>query len=156
MRAAKQAPVWGMVSSSRALLLVSILVAMPFLAACSVSAIVPGKPGQKAIDRSAVTGSVSKEVASPSAPASGGDEEALAASLGGQLAAEGLATPFPWQSADGERRGTVTFVSGEREDGCRGFVTTRESFDGVVLYRGLLCLDDHAGWQVRSYEPFEG
>lgn len=153
MRAAKQAPVGGMVSSSRTLLLVLIFATLPFLAACSVSAIVPG---QKEIDRAAVTGSISEDVTSPSRPASSGDEEALAAALGGLLAADSLSTPFPWQSADGERRGTVTFLAGEGDDGCRGFITTRESFDGVALYRGRLCLDDHAGWQVRSFEPFEG
>ncbi|SFQ72502.1 outer membrane surface antigen [Nitratireductor indicus] len=155
MRAAKQAPVGGMVSSSRTPLLVSVLATLPFLAACSVSAIVPG---QKEIDRTAVTGSIPEDVTSlpRPGPASGGDEEALAVALGGQLAAGSLSTPFPWQSVDGERRGTVTFLAGEGEDGCRGLITTRESFDGVALYRGRLCLDDHAGWQVRSFEPFDG
>ncbi|MCR4266724.1 RT0821/Lpp0805 family surface protein [Nitratireductor sp. ZSWI3] len=70
--------------------------------------------------------------------------------------AAGAQTPFGWEAPDGESRGTVTWISDESDGPCRSFVTTRESFDGVALYRGSACLDERTGWRLQSFERSEG
>ncbi|TIV92094.1 MAG: hypothetical protein E5V74_27295, partial [Mesorhizobium sp.] len=43
----------------------------------------------------------------------------------------------------------------ELKDGgltCRRFSATRESFDGVALYKGELCLAEAGGWRMQEFK----
>lgn len=52
----------------------------------------------------------------------------------------------PWQNVESGASGLITAYSQELRDGqrCLAFTTTRESFDGIGLYRGTAC-EDAAG-----------
>lgn len=127
-------------------------ICLPLLAAaaCSVSL---GDLGALRPDRTAVTHSV---------PVAGGgsanDEGALRNSLLDALAElvsdPQAGVPLAWTGPNAEARGVVTWIGAE-EDACRRFLSTRESFDGVALYKGMLCRAPAAGWQLRSFEPVE-
>lgn len=62
---------------------------------------------------------------------------------------------IPWANADTGSRGAITALSEARENDvlCRSFTTTRESFDGVALYRGKACMDDAGSWQMMAFNP---
>ncbi|MCT7373594.1 RT0821/Lpp0805 family surface protein [Chelativorans salis] len=46
-----------------------------------------------------------------------------------------------WENSESGARGRITAMSRQEADGpgCVAFTTTRQSFDGVNLYRGLAC-----------------
>jgi hypothetical protein len=60
-----------------------------------------------------------------------------------------------WSNPSTGARGTITGLSQRKESGqiCRSFSATRESYDGVTLYRGDLCLDRRTGWWTRMLKP---
>ncbi|TIR69061.1 MAG: hypothetical protein E5X15_27415, partial [Mesorhizobium sp.] len=35
---------------------------------------------------------------------------------------------------------------------CRRFNATRESFDGVAMYQGELCIADAGGWRMQEFK----
>lgn len=65
------------------------------------------------------------------------------------------AAPLAWANADTGSRGTITGLTERKDNGrlCRSFTTTRESFDGVALYRGETCLLGGGGWLMRPLDP---
>jgi hypothetical protein len=62
---------------------------------------------------------------------------------------------IPWANADTGSRGAITALIERKENDvlCRSFTTTRESFDGVALYRGKACMDDGGSWQMMAFSP---
>lgn len=62
---------------------------------------------------------------------------------------------IPWANADTGSRGAITALQEAKENDilCRSFTTTRESFDGVALYRGKACMDDGGSWQMMAFSP---
>jgi hypothetical protein len=65
------------------------------------------------------------------------------------------ATPLAWANADTGSRGTITGMVESKDNGrlCRSFTTTRESFDGIALYRGEACLMGGGGWRMPPLDP---
>lgn len=61
--------------------------------------------------------------------------------------------PLNWANQDTGSKGTIFQITELREDGalCRQFKTSRESFEGVALYSGLVCVGTDKQWVVRSF-----
>lgn len=59
-----------------------------------------------------------------------------------------------WANAETGARGAISGVKEFNEDRilCRSFVTTRESFDGVGLFRGKACTVTSGVWYMQSFE----
>ncbi|MET3660625.1 hypothetical protein ABID44_000939 [Aquamicrobium ahrensii] len=66
--------------------------------------------------------------------------------LGGQ--------PVLWANADTGSRGSISGIAETRIKGelCRVFSTTRESFDGVTLYKGRICMLGAGAWRIDEFE----
>ncbi|MAZ16097.1 MAG: hypothetical protein CL535_07165 [Ahrensia sp.] len=60
-----------------------------------------------------------------------------------------------WANQSTGSKGTITGLEQRKVSGqvCRSFNATRESYDGVTLYRGDLCLDRRTGWWTRMLTP---
>lgn len=140
---------WGVIASASVRALV-VTAALP-LAACGAG----GFSLEKAeVDRSIITSSAPS---SPTAPAADNDSDqttignavssADIKELGGQA--------VPWANAGTGSRGAITELVELKDGGltCRRFSATRESFDGVALYKGELCLADAGGWRMQEFKP---
>ncbi len=67
------------------------------------------------------------------------------------------ATPLPWANAETGARGQITGIAEIKGKGtlCRSFSATRESFDGVGMFKGEACMAErrrlaHAELRARS------
>lgn len=63
--------------------------------------------------------------------------------------------PLAWANTETGSRGTISGVSESRAAGvlCRSFTASRESYDGVGLYKGEACLGDRGSWRMREFKP---
>lgn len=140
---------WGVIASASVRAVV-VTAALP-LAACGAG----GFSLEKAeVDRSIVTSSAPS---SPAAPVADNDSDqttignavssADIKELGGQA--------VPWANAGTGSRGAITELVELKDGGltCRRFSATRESFDGVALYKGELCLAGAGGWRMQEFKP---
>jgi hypothetical protein len=61
--------------------------------------------------------------------------------------------PLPWANADTGSRGAINSLVEEKrgEQLCRSFTTSRESFDGVSLYKGQACMVAPGAWQMQEF-----
>ncbi len=66
--------------------------------------------------------------------------------------------PLPWANADTGARGQITALAETKQAGtlCRRFTATRESFDGVRLFRGQACMVGAGAWRMQSFEAASG
>ena len=66
--------------------------------------------------------------------------------LGGQA--------VPWANAGTGSRGSITELAELKDKGqtCRRFTASRESFDGVALFKGELCLAGAGGWHMQDFK----
>ena len=62
--------------------------------------------------------------------------------------------PLSWANADTGARGQVTGISEIKGKGtlCRSFSASRESFDGVGMYRGEACMVAAGVWRMQRFE----
>jgi surface antigen len=62
--------------------------------------------------------------------------------------------PLPWANAETGARGQVTAIVETRGKGtlCRSFSATRESFDGVGMYKGEACMVASGAWRMQGFE----
>ncbi|RWP74241.1 RT0821/Lpp0805 family surface protein [Mesorhizobium sp.] len=65
--------------------------------------------------------------------------------LGGQA--------VPWANSDTGSRGSITELAESRDNGqlCRRFTASRESFDGVALFKGEVCLAGAGAWRMQDF-----
>jgi surface antigen len=63
--------------------------------------------------------------------------------------------PLAWANTDTGSRGTISGVSETKAAGvlCRTFTASRESYDGVGLYKGEACRGDQGSWHIQTFEP---
>lgn len=150
MPGATQAPVWGRALGLRFPGRAVLLSLLPLMAGCTTGAL---DLGRQDVDRTMVTGAIPPAVpkTSPSPAISG--TPALLAALAGASADDAVPMPLAWNDPESGARGAVTHLAGGPGDVCRTFVTTRESFDGVGLYRGEFCAAGTDGWQIRGFAP---
>ena len=61
--------------------------------------------------------------------------------------------PIPWANADTGARGAISNLVEDKSAGvlCRRFVTSRESFDGVALYNGQVCMVAPGAWRMERF-----
>ncbi len=66
--------------------------------------------------------------------------------LGGQA--------VPWANGGTGSRGSITQLTELKDNGqtCRRFKASRESFDGVALFEGELCLASAGGWHMQDFK----
>ena len=62
--------------------------------------------------------------------------------------------PLPWANAETGSRGQVTGIVETRGKGtlCRAFSATRESFDGVGMFKGEACMVASGAWRMQSFD----
>jgi hypothetical protein len=110
---------------------------------------------QLAADPTLITGSTAKQ-AQPQAPDRTVTSDAM--TVRNAVASADLRALAPgglgWANAETGSRGAVTNLVEHKDRGvlCRRFTTTRESFDGVALYRGESCLAGSSLWAVTAFE----
>lgn len=64
-------------------------------------------------------------------------------------------SPLPWANAGTGSRGAIDSLIEEKRDDtlCRRFTTSRESFDGVAVYKGSACMVAPGTWQMQEFGP---
>jgi hypothetical protein len=106
---------------------------------------------QADIDRSVVTSSVSP---TPSSTASDitADQTTIRNAVSSVDIAEQAGKPLAWANPETGARGTITDLAQSRENGrlCRAFGGSRESFDGVLLFKGEACMDGPDQWRIEA------
>jgi len=62
--------------------------------------------------------------------------------------------PLPWANAQTGARGQVTNIAESRADGilCRSFRVSRESFDGVAMFKGEACMASPGAWKMQDLQ----
>ena len=62
--------------------------------------------------------------------------------------------PLAWANAETGARGQVTAIVETKGKGtlCRSFSATRESFDGVGMYKGEACMVASGAWRMQGFE----
>ncbi|TIX59831.1 MAG: hypothetical protein E5V28_04720, partial [Mesorhizobium sp.] len=60
----------------------------------------------------------------------------------------------PWANSDTGSRGSITELAESRDNGqlCRRFTASRESFDGVALFKGEVCLAGAGAWRMQDFK----
>ncbi len=60
----------------------------------------------------------------------------------------------PWANADTGARGSITGLAEFKSEGllCRRFKTSRESFDGIALFTGEVCMVSAGAWRMQRFE----
>jgi surface antigen len=63
--------------------------------------------------------------------------------------------PVPWSNPETGSQGTITAIAEKKDETglCREFQTSRESFDGVMLYKGETCMQNGGQWTLKSFAP---
>ena len=63
--------------------------------------------------------------------------------------------PLSWANADTGSQGAITQLEEFVKQGirCRRFIASRESFEGISLYKGETCLRDNGIWIMRDFAP---
>lgn len=105
-----------------------------------------------AADRTLTTSSISRsEAAAPRQPDL--DQMAIRDAVGSADLARIDGAGIPWASAVTGVRGTVTAVAPHREQGmdCRRYTATRESYDGVTIVHGNICLGPSGQWAMLEF-----
>jgi hypothetical protein len=127
-----------------------LTLALP-LAACGAG----GFSLEKAeIDRSIITSSAP----SPGTPAASTDKDSDQTTIGNAVSSADIqqlgGQAVPWANAGTGSRGSITELVELKDSGltCRRFAATRESFDGVALYKGELCIAGTGGWRMQEFK----
>ncbi len=109
-------------------------------------------------DRSIVTGSISRDARPTTGDTAATSDEmtirnAVSSAIVDEVSAEGIG----WANAETGSRGAINAITENRDSGylCRRFTASRESFDGVRLYRGETCLGAARLWVVKSFLPVD-
>ncbi|MBZ9894847.1 MULTISPECIES: RT0821/Lpp0805 family surface protein [unclassified Mesorhizobium] len=125
-----------------------VMIALP-LAACGAG----GFSLQKAeVDRSILTGSISAPAASADS-----DRDSDQTTIGNAVSSADIeqlgGQAVPWANAGTGSRGSITELAELKDGGqtCRRFKASRESFDGVAMFAGELCLASAGGWRMQDF-----
>ena len=109
-------------------------------------------------DRALVTSSISRQQPDiPPDPVTASDEETIRNAVSSAVVDEVGEDGIGWANAATGSRGAIRAIS-ERQDKsrlCRRFTASRESFDGVHLYRGETCLGPARIWTMTGFDRVE-
>ncbi len=125
----------------------TVLIAVLPLAACGSA----GGLSKVDADPSLVTGAIQQEALEDSAKNSDANTIRNAISAANLDMSGGV--PLLWANRDTGSRGTVNQIDESERDGivCRKFETSRESFEGVALYHGNVCLGADRQWFMQEF-----
>ena len=107
---------------------------------------------QADVDRSIVTSST--PAAPPSDDANLAADQATIRNAVSSADVEALAgKDISWANSDTGSRGAIMQLDENKADGrlCRNFTATRESFDGVALFKGEACMVGYGAWQMQAF-----
>ncbi|RWM39633.1 RT0821/Lpp0805 family surface protein [Mesorhizobium sp.] len=107
-----------------------------------------------AIDRSIVTSSTPSSSAPPASSDTDSDQTTIGNAVSSADIQELGGQAVPWANAGTGSRGAITELMELKDGGlnCRSFTATRESFDGVALYKGELCMAGAGGWRMQEFK----
>ena len=126
-----------------------VLAAMLALCGCGAGGF---SLSQADVDRSVVTSSL--EPGSPSDDSGWTADQATIRDAVSSADIEMLAgKELAWANSATGSRGTITGLKESRNSGrlCRSFVATRESYDGVALFKGKACTVNEGTWRIEGF-----
>ncbi|PDQ19270.1 hypothetical protein CN311_20380 [Mesorhizobium sanjuanii] len=126
-----------------------VLVALP-LAACGGGGF---SLEQAEVDRTILTSSTSAN-ASPVDQDRASDQTTIGNAVSSADIEQLNGQAVPWANADTGSRGSITELAESRDRGqtCRRFTASRESFDGVALFKGEVCLAGAGAWRMQDFK----
>jgi 17 kDa outer membrane surface antigen len=126
-----------------------VVVALP-LAACGAG----GFSMEKAeVDRSILTSST-PAVAVPMDSDHASDQTTIGNAVSSADVEKLAGQAVAWANAGTGSRGSITGLVESKDNGqtCRRFTASRESFDGVALFKGEVCLAGAGGWRMQDFK----
>lgn len=104
------------------------------------------------VDPSIVTGGLAADAA-PASQAQKLDEATIRNAVSSADPDRMKGGPVRWANAETGSRGAINSLVEDKRDGglCRRFTTSRESFDGVALYKGQVCMVAPGAWQLQGF-----
>lgn len=105
-------------------------------------------------DHALTTGSIARDGRAGGDGTALSDEATIRNAVSSAVVDEGMAAGQGWANAATGSRGTIRRIAEARESGrvCRDFEATRESYEGIHLYRGRTCLERPGNWTVTAYD----
>lgn len=102
------------------------------------------------VDRSIVTGSVPAAAENTQLV---GDQATIRNAVSSADVESLAGTSIPWANIETGSRGTIGQIVEDKSGGqlCRRFNATRESFDGVALFRGEACMIAPGTWRLETF-----
>lgn len=128
----------------------SLLAAALLLAGCGVG----GFSLEKAeVDRSIVTSSVASGPVSDDTNLAS-DQQTIRNAVSSIDVEELGGKAVPWANSDTGSRGQISELAEEKAGSvvCRRFAASRESFQGVAMYRGTACQAGSGAWQIQDFK----
>ncbi|RRI05468.1 hypothetical protein EH240_06175 [Mesorhizobium tamadayense] len=106
------------------------------------------------VDRSIVTSSASSAPVQPASIDQDSDQTTIGNAVSSADIQQLGGQAVPWANAGTGSRGSITELVELKDGGlnCRRFNATRESFDGVALYQGELCMAGAGGWRMQEFK----
>ena len=143
---------WSLIASASAQAAVKVaivLVALP-LAACGAGGF---SLEQAEVDRTILTSSTPAS-ASPIDQDRASDQATIRNAVSSADIQELAGQAVPWANSDTGSRGSITELAESRDNGqlCRRFTASRESFDGVALFKGEVCLAGAGAWRIQDFK----
>lgn len=107
------------------------------------------------VDRSLLTGSVPATPSAYADPGQRSDEITIGNAVSSADIEELRGQAIPWANAETGARGAISALNENTHRGvlCRQFSATRESFDGVGMFKGEICSAGAGTWQMTSFDP---
>ena len=105
------------------------------------------------IDQSTLTGALPTSGKTPDAVRAA-DETTIRNAVSSADPEQARSQPLAWANSDTGSRGAISSMMEKQEDGllCRKFTASRESFDGVTLFKGEVCLAGAGAWRVQDFK----
>ncbi|SJM29581.1 RT0821/Lpp0805 family surface protein [Mesorhizobium delmotii] len=144
---------WSLIASASAQAAVKaaaiVLVVLP-LAACGAGGF---SLEQAEVDRTILTSST-PAVASPIDQDRASDQATIRNAVSSADIQELGGQAVPWANSDTGSRGSIIELAESRDNGqlCRRFTASRESFDGVALFKGEVCLAGAGAWRMQDFK----
>ena len=139
----------GLIASASAKAAI-VMIALP-LAACGAG----GFSLEKAeVDRSILTSSTSAPLSAPVSSDRDSDQTTIGNAVSSADIEQLDGQAVPWANAGTGSRGSITELAELKDKGqtCRRFRASRESFDGVAMFEGELCLASAGGWHMQDFK----
>ena len=105
------------------------------------------------VDTTLLTGAIPAASARSTDPAELSDQATIRNAVS-SADIETLAGVVPWANPANGTRGTISDLIETGSPGrlCRTFVTTRENFDGVRMFKGEACMVDAGLWRMQDFQ----